>query len=91
MLLKILWIVLAVINLAAFVVCGADKAAARKQAWRVPEKVLFLLAAVGGSLGMYLGMLTFRHKTRHWYFMLGIPAILVLQVGLAFFLMRMFG
>lgn len=78
----ILWIVLVVLNLAAFIVCGADKSAAQRQRWRVPEKTLFLLAAIGGSLGMYLGMLTFRHKTKHWYFMFGMPAIVVVHAAL---------
>ena len=56
---------------------------AKQRRWRVPEKTLFLLAIVGGSVGALLGMWTFHHKTRHWYFRYGIPAILVVQLALA--------
>lgn len=74
---------LAVCNLIAFFLCGFDKRRAKQPGKRrVPEKTLFLWAAVGGSAGLWLGMRTFRHKTRHWYFVWGVPAILLLQVGL---------
>lgn len=79
----ILYIVL--INLAAFALMGIDKRRAVRHAWRISEKTLFLSALLGGSLGALLGMRTFRHKTRHWYFVYGIPAILILQLGLAFY------
>ncbi len=59
-----------------------DKFAAQRQNRRVPEKVLFLLAAAGGSLGLYLGMFTFRHKTKHWYFVVGVPLIILVQAAL---------
>ena len=65
---KILFGYILVMSIVAFCVCGADKFAAQRQKSRVPEKVLFLLSALGGSVGMYLGMFTFRHKTKHWYF-----------------------
>ncbi len=74
---------LAVMTVVTFAVCGWDKSAAKKQRRRVPEKVLFLLSLLGGSVGMYLGMQTFRHKTQHWYFQYGIPAIILAQVALA--------
>lgn len=79
-------IYLVIINIAAFASMGIDKAKAKKQAWRIPEKTLFLLAIIGGSLGSIIGMQTFRHKTKHWYFKWGMPAIFVLQVALAVFL-----
>lgn len=79
-------IYLVMINIAAFASMGIDKAKAKKQAWRIPEKTLFLLAIIGGSLGSIIGMQTFRHKTKHWYFKWGMPAIFVLQVALAVFL-----
>ena len=63
-----------------FALMGVDKWKARRGAWRVPEKVLFLSALAGGSLGSLAGMALFRHKTRHWSFRLGMPAILILQV-----------
>ena len=78
---------LAVINLATFIVYGADKRCARKGKWRVPEKTLFLLPLLGGSVGALLGMRVFHHKTRHWYFVWGIPAILLAQMALAVWLL----
>ena len=75
---------LAAINLVTFFVYGVDKRKARKGQWRVPEKTLFLLPLLGGSLGGILGMKAFHHKTKHWYFRWGLPAILVLQLAAAF-------
>ena len=77
---------LALVNVIAFTVYGADKRRAKKSKRRVPEKTLFLLALVGGSVGALAGMYLFRHKTRHWYFVWGIPAILAAQVALALWL-----
>lgn len=77
---------LASVNLLAFTVYGVDKRRAKKDKRRVPEKTLFLLAIIGGSVGAWAGMYTFRHKTRHWYFVWGIPAILLAQVALAVWL-----
>lgn len=68
------------LSLADFVLMGADKRRARREKWRVPEKWFFLLALLGGSPGAILGMYAFRHKTRHWYFKWGLPAILLLQL-----------
>ncbi len=70
------------INLIAFVVFGIDKRKARKEQWRVPESTLFILAIIGGSIGALLGMLAFRHKTKHRKFTIGIPLILTLQIAL---------
>ena len=75
-------IYLVIINLIAFLTFGADKRRARRDRRRVRESTLFLLAAIGGSIGALLGMYVFRHKTRHWYFCVGIPAILILQIAL---------
>jgi len=77
---------LVLVNLIAFTVYGADKRRARKDRRRVPEKTLFLLAIIGGSVGAFAGMRLFRHKTRHWYFVWGIPAIMVLQIALGVWL-----
>ena len=90
MILKLVMIYLQVLTLATFIVCGIDKFAAKKQMRRVPEKTLFLLSAIGGSVGMFAGMLTFRHKTQHWYFKFGIPAIIIGQVVLVLLFMRLF-
>ena len=79
-----LWTLLAgyllLVNLAGFLLMGLDKRRARRGAWRISEKALFLPAVLGGSLGSIVGMRTFRHKTKHWYFKYGMPAILVVQV-----------
>jgi len=77
------WLLL--INLAAFLVFGLDKLKAKRKVKRetvrrVPEKTLFLLAALGGSLGALLGMKVWHHKTLHKTFRIGIPAILILQI-----------
>ena len=76
---------LGLINTVTFLIFGVDKLLAKHPRFRqrVPEKNLLLLAVVGGSVGALLGMWTFHHKTRHWYFRYGIPAILVVQLALA--------
>ena len=77
-------IYLIVMNAAAFLVMLADKIRAKKYLWRVPEAVLFTLALLGGSLGIWAGMYLARHKTRHLKFLLGIPLILILQAILIY-------
>lgn len=74
---------LAAVNLAAFALMGLDKRRARRGAWRISEKALFLPAVLGGALGGLLGMRVFHHKTKHWYFRFGMPALLIVQVILA--------
>jgi uncharacterized membrane protein YsdA (DUF1294 family) len=66
---------------------GLDKHKAQKRQWRIPESTLFVLALIGGSVGSILGMRVFHHKTRHWYFVYGMPAILIVQVLLVLALM----
>ena len=70
-------------NVLGFALMGIDKRKAQRSAYRIPEATLFTIAIMGGSLGSVLGMYLFRHKTKHWYFKLGMPIILVLQVALA--------
>ena len=82
---------LLLINAAAFVLMLADKIKARKNRWRIPERTLIGSALLGGSIGALLGMYTFRHKTRHLKFTLGVPAILIAQIALAVFLIVKFG
>ena len=60
-----------------------DKRKAKKNAWRISEATLFLVAVIGGSLGSIAGMYTFRHKTKHLNFLLGMPLILAVQIILA--------
>ena len=81
-------IYLLVINLIGLGAMGLDKAKAKLGAWRIPEKTLFLISLIGGSIGTWAGMYLFRHKTKHWYFVIGMPAILVLHiiiVGVGFY------
>ena len=77
---KYLLIYLGVINLIGFFAMFLDKQKAKRGKWRIPEKTLFLLAVIGGSLGTTLGMHMFRHKTKHWYFKFGMPFILIVQI-----------
>lgn len=69
-----------IMNLIGFLLMGIDKKKAVKRAFRIPESTLFIVALIGGSLGSLLGMYAFRHKTRHWYFVYGMPAILILHI-----------
>jgi uncharacterized membrane protein YsdA (DUF1294 family) len=71
-----------VMNLIGFALMGIDKSKAKKRAFRIPEATLFIVAIIGGSIGSIIGMYTFRHKTRHWYFVYGMPFILILQLVL---------
>ena len=68
-------------SLVLLITMGADKRFARTGHRRVPEKRLFLLALLGGAAGGLLGMYTFRHKTRHWYFVVGFWALTLVQLG----------
>lgn len=67
-------------NLLGLAVMWSDKRRAQRGKWRIPEKMLFLVSLLGGSIGTWAGMYLFRHKTRHWYFVVGMPLILVLQL-----------
>ena len=69
----------AVMNIIGFASMGIDKAKAKKRAWRISESMLFLIAIFGGSIGSTIGMRVFHHKTRHWYFVFGMPAIIIIQ------------
>lgn len=73
-------IYLIIINIIGFAIMGIDKSRARRRQWRIPEAHLFIVSIIGGSIGTLCGMHFFRHKTRHWYFVWGIPAILVIQI-----------
>ena len=75
-----------IVNLLGFALMGIDKRKAIRHAFRIPEATLFSVALVGGSIGSILGMLVFRHKTKHWYFKFGMPIILLLQIGIIAFL-----
>ena len=83
---KCFLIYLVIMNLYGFLIMGVDKNRAVKHAWRIPEKVLFLSSILGGSIGTWAGMYVFRHKTNHWYFVLGMPLILFLQIVILVYL-----
>ena len=68
------------VNLLGFYAMYTDKLRAKKRAFRIPEATLFTIAVIGGSIGSIAGMHTFRHKTKHWYFVYGMPMILILQI-----------
>jgi uncharacterized membrane protein YsdA (DUF1294 family) len=71
-----------VLSMLGVLLMGVDKWKARRGAWRIKESTLLLVAALGGSPGALLGMHLFRHKTKHWYFRYGLPALLMLQAAL---------
>ena len=75
----------ALLNVAELLLCGADKFYAKTGRWRIPEKVLFGAALLGGSVGAWAGMYLFHHKTRHWYFVVGMPLILAVQAALVWY------
>lgn len=78
-----LYIYLILVNAVAFFLMLADKQKAKKKQWRIPEATLMGSALIGGSIGALAGMYTFRHKTKHPKFTVGIPLILAVQVGIA--------
>lgn len=79
---KIVFAYLIVINLVTFVMYGIDKYKAKKSKWRISEATLLLIAALGGSVGAWIGMQIWHHKTLHKKFKYGVPAILLLQIAL---------
>ncbi len=80
---QIILLYLIVINAVTFLMFGLDKWKARHDQWRIPEAQLIGMAAIGGSIGAWLGMKLWRHKTKHSKFIYGIPAILIIQTALA--------
>lgn len=87
---KLFVIYLAVMNVIGVAVMWSDKRRARLHRWRIPEKVLFGVSLLGGSAGTWAGMYLFRHKTKHWYFVVGMPLILVCQAALAIYLVHLY-
>ena len=87
MLYKLLLAYFLLVNATAFILMMADKIKAKKNRWRIKESTLMLSAALGGSIGALAGMYTFRHKTRHRKFTIGIPAILTLQIAAVIFIL----
>ena len=85
---EIVVIYLVVINVVAFVVYGVDKYKAKRGRWRTPEATLLGLAAIGGSIGAWLGMKVWHHKTMHKKFQYGVPLILIAQIVLVVFILQ---
>ncbi|AJF30486.1 DUF1294 domain-containing protein [Clostridium botulinum] len=83
---KIVLIYLLFINFIGFSIMLVDKKRAIHKEWRVPEKTLIGISIIGGSIGMILGMFTFRHKTKHLKFLLGIPVIIIIQFYIVIYL-----
>ena len=79
---KAILIYLLIMNAAGFLVMTADKLFAKSGAFRVSENKLLGIAAIGGSIGVWLAMYTVRHKTKHAKFVIGVPLILALQIAL---------
>jgi uncharacterized membrane protein YsdA (DUF1294 family) len=75
-------VVIAVMNVVYFSLMGIDKRRARRGVWRISEKALFLTTACFGGLGGVLGMNVFHHKTKHWYFRVFFPVLLIVQIAL---------
>ena len=90
MVVKVIIGYLTVMNLFAFLSMWSDKRRARRGKWRIPERTLFLLSFLGGSVGALAGMYAFRHKTKHGKFVVGMPAILLIHLLLAGVLIKYF-
>lgn len=84
--LKLFMLYLLIVNSVCLVLFGLDKRRAQTGAWRIRERSLFLWAIAGGALGGWLGMQLFRHKTQHLKFKLGFPLIILLQLGLLYYI-----
>jgi uncharacterized membrane protein YsdA (DUF1294 family) len=80
-----------IVNILAFCLYGIDKSAAIRQRERIPNRILLLLAVFGGSLGALIGMYTFRHKTKKWYYTVTVPVLLIIQIAAAVLLLSSCG
>jgi uncharacterized membrane protein YsdA (DUF1294 family) len=81
-------IIIVIINIVTFIIYGIDKYKAKKGKWRIPENSLIGLAIIGGSIGAYLGMRVWHHKTMHLKFKYGIPLIIVIQLIAAYMFVK---
>ena len=84
--LKNILIYFLVMNIITFLLMGYDKREAKVNQWRISEKALFLFCLFGGSIGGICGMYAFRHKTQKWYFKIGFPLILIIQIGIIIYM-----
>lgn len=88
-LIKVLIAYILIMNIVGLLVMAIDKHKAKIHAWRIPEKTLFLVSLLGGSIGTWSGMYLFHHKTKHWYFVVGMPLILVLHLFVVYYFFHM--
>ncbi|QNU68747.1 DUF1294 domain-containing protein [Ruminiclostridium herbifermentans] len=79
-------IALLILNIFGFILVSLDKYKAKNKLWRIPERSFFILSILGGSIGVYVGLFLFKHKTRHWYFMVIIPLIILAQIVFIYYL-----
>ena len=85
----IIYTSIVILNVITFFLYGIDKWKAKKNRWRIPESILLLLAVLGGSIGAWMGMKIWHHKTMHKKFKYGIPLIMILQIGMLLYLWQM--
>lgn len=83
---SIVLIYLIIINLVSFIIMGVDKSRAKKGQWRIPESQFMTLAFIGGAIGSFLGMRTFRHKTKHIKFLVFVPIAIICNFATLYFL-----
>ena len=79
-------IYLLIINLIGFAIMFIDKEKAKRGSWRIPEKTIFIVTAIGGGIGTIAGMYKFRHKTKKLKFTFGMPAILAIEIAILIYL-----
>ncbi|MCT2535056.1 DUF1294 domain-containing protein [Aquibacillus koreensis] len=82
---EVLWIYLIIVNLLAYILMGIDKKRARNNQWRISEKTLWLVAFVGGSFGALIGMISYRHKTKHFSFKYGLRLLALIHILLVYY------
>ena len=78
---KVALLYVIIMNIIGVMMMGIDKSRAKRHAWRIPERTLFLISLLGGSVGSLAGMYLFRHKTKHMKFVIGMPLILLIQIA----------
>ena len=82
-----MWLYIYVLwNIVTFFLIMLDKKRARQQIWRIRERTIFLCALFFGATGVFIGMYMFRHKTRHWTFVIGIPVLLIINATCGYFI-----
>lgn len=81
-------VIFLILNIFGFILVALDKYKAKNKLWRIPERSFFILSILGGSIGVYIGLFLFNHKTRNWYFMTVIPLIILIQLIFLYYLLN---